>query len=192
MSKVDMSRYIECPKCHTFQITISPCQKCMARRLAAEGKLPASGIVPYYPFKALGAINYDPEKVVTEGKKTRPKRTPEEKKQITENRKKRMLAVQQIAFDRKRQQAMTKRVPVLVSALSDGESHYMADLTRNHIVPHGVSVTSWVVTRTMLQMGLLEWSKDGPNHNSPIRIWIPALKMAEALEYAKVIEDGKD
>ena len=192
MPKVDMSRYIECPKCHTFQITISPCQKCMAHRLAAEGKLPASGIVPYDPFKALGAINYDPEKVVTEGKKTRPKRTPEEKKQITKNRKKRMLAVQQIAFDRKRQQAMTKRVPVLVSALSDGESHYMADLTRNHIVPHGVSVTSWVVTRTMLQMGLLEWSKDGPNHNSPIRIWIPALKMAEALEYAKVIEDGKD
>ena len=103
-----------------------------------------------------------------------------------------MLAVQQIGFDRKRQQAMTKRVPVLVSALSDGESHYMADLTRNHIIPLGVSVTSWVVTRTMLQMGLLEWSKNGPNHNSPIRIWIPALKMSEALEYAKVIEDGKD
>lgn len=192
MPKVDMSRYIECPKCHTFQITISPCQKCMARRLAAEGKLPASGIVPYDPFKALGAINYDPEKVVTEGKKTRPKRTPEEKKQITENRKKRMLAVQQICYDRRRQQAMTKRVPVLVSALSDGESHYMADLTRNHIIPFGASVTTWVVTRTMLQMGLLEWSKDGPNHNSPVRIWIPALKMTEALEYAKVIENGKD
>ena len=192
MPKVDMSRYIECPKCHTYQITISPCQKCMARKLAAEGKLPASGIVPYDPFKTLGSLRYDPEKVVTEGKKTRPKRTAEEKIQITENRKKRMLAVQQIGFDRKRQQAMTKRVPVLVSALSDGESHYMADLTRNHIVPFGVSVTTWVVTRTMLQMGLLEWSKDGPHHNSPIRIWIPALKMAEALEYAKVIEHGKD
>lgn len=192
MSKVDMSRYIECPKCHTFQISISPCQKCMARRLAAEGKLPASGIVPYDPFKTLCSLRYDPEKVVTEGKKSKPKRTPEEKMQITENRKKRMLAVQQIGFDRKRQQVMTKRVPVLVSALSDGESHYMADLTRNHIIPFGVSVTTWVVTRTMLQMGLLEWSKDGPNHNSPIRIWIPALKMAEALEYAKVIENGKD
>ena len=86
--KVDMSRYIECPKCHTYQITISPCQKCMARKLAAEGKLPASGIVPYDPFKTLGSLRYDPEKVVTEGKKTRPKRTAEEKKQITENRKK--------------------------------------------------------------------------------------------------------
>ena len=192
MPKVDMSRYIECPKCHTFQITISPCQKCMARRLAAEGKLPASGIAPYDPFKTLGAINYDPEKVVTEGKKTRPKRTPEEKKQITENRKKRMLAVQQIGFDRKRQQAMTKRVPVLVSALSDGESHYMADLTRNHIIPFGVSVTSWVVTRTRLEMGLLEWSKVGPNHNSPVRIWIPALKIQDAIDYAEELKNGKD
>lgn len=28
MSKVDMSRYIECPNCHTFQANLRPCRKC--------------------------------------------------------------------------------------------------------------------------------------------------------------------
>ena len=28
MSKVDMSRYIECPNCHTFQGSLKPCRKC--------------------------------------------------------------------------------------------------------------------------------------------------------------------
>ena len=28
MPKVDMSRYIECPNCHTFQGNLRPCRKC--------------------------------------------------------------------------------------------------------------------------------------------------------------------
>lgn len=28
MSKADMSRYIECPNCHTFQANLRPCRKC--------------------------------------------------------------------------------------------------------------------------------------------------------------------
>ena len=28
MSKVDMSRYSECPNCHTFQGSLKPCRKC--------------------------------------------------------------------------------------------------------------------------------------------------------------------
>ena len=28
MPKVDMSRYIECPNCHTFQGSLKPCRKC--------------------------------------------------------------------------------------------------------------------------------------------------------------------
>ena len=51
MPKVDMSRYLECPICHTYQITLNPCQKCLARRMAERGTLPPSGIVPLDPFK---------------------------------------------------------------------------------------------------------------------------------------------
>ena len=28
MSKVDMSRYVECPNCHTYQGSLRPCRKC--------------------------------------------------------------------------------------------------------------------------------------------------------------------
>ena len=71
MSKVDMSRYIECPVCHTYQITLSPCQKCVARKMAAEGRLPASGIVPYDPFKV-----YSLEQKAKEKPPKQPKKTP--------------------------------------------------------------------------------------------------------------------
>lgn len=192
MPKVDMSRYLECPKCHTYQITLNPCQKCLARKMAAEGRLPASGIVPYDPFKIYnqeqkelknGIVKEGPRKIkIGPGK---PKETPEEMRE-------RMRITAQKAWISRKETALTVRTPKLVNALKDGESHYMAELTRDHIVPLGVSVTSWVVTRAMLQMGLLEWSKDGSNHNSPIRIWIPALKIQDAIEYAEALKNGKD
>ena len=73
MSKVDMSKYLECPVCHTYQITLNPCQKCLARRMAERGTLPPSGIVPLDPYKIYGqeqrALGNAPKK---------PKETPEE------------------------------------------------------------------------------------------------------------------
>ena len=85
-----------------------------------------------------------------------------------------------------------KRAPPLVDALKDGESHYLADLARKHVIPFGVTVTDWCVTRTMIQMGLIEWFKTGPSQNSSVKIWIPALKMSEALEYAEALRNGKN
>lgn len=178
--KVDMSRYIECPKCHTFQITISPCQKCLARKMFAEGRLPASGIVPYDPFKV-----YSIEQKELKKAPKKPKETPEE---LSEH----MRQIAARRNDLRRDNALMKRVPPLVDALKDGESHYLADLARNHVIPFGVTVTDWCVTRTMIQMGLIEWFKTGPSQNSPVRIWIPALKMSEALEYSEALRNGKN
>lgn len=180
MTKVDMSRYVECPKCHTFQVTISPCQKCMARRLAAVGELPASGIVPYDPFKALNA----------ERRKETAK--PSKPKESEADMRKRMKATAQLGNEIKRARSIANKVPLIVSALSDGEPHELSKLRRKRIIPVGVTVTSWLPTRTMLQMGLLEWSKVGPNHNSPVRIWIPLLKIQDAIDYAEALKHGKD
>ena len=176
MSKVDMSRYVECPVCHTYQITLNPCQKCLARRMATEGRLPASGIVPYNPFKVYS---------LEQKAKEKPKETPSESSE-------RMRQTAARRNDLRRDNAMMKRAPPLVDALKDGESHYLADLARNHVIPFGVTVTDWCVTRTMIQMGLIEWFKTGPSHNSPVKIWIPALKMSEALEYAEALRNGKN
>ena len=180
MSKVDMTRYVECPVCHTYQITLNPCQKCLARKMAAEGRLPASGIVPYNPFKV-----YSLEQKAKEKPPKKPKETPSE---LSE----RMRQTAAKRNDLRRDKAMMKRAPPLVDALKDGEAHYLADLARNHVIPFGVTVTDWCVTRTMIQMGLIEWFKTGPSHNSPVKIWIPALKMSEALEYAEMLRNGKN
>ena len=180
ISKVDMSRYQECPVCHTYQITLNPCQKCLARRMAAEGELPASGIVPYDPFKALNA-----EKRKETKKPTKPKESEDDKK-------KRMKATAKMGNEAKRMQSITTKVPLIVSELSDGEPHELSNLIRKHIIPVGVTVTNYVPTRTMMQMGLLEWSKVGPHHNSPVRIWIPALKIQDAIEYAEELNNGKN
>ena len=59
-------------------------------------------------------------------------------------------------------------------------------------MPFGVTIMDWNVTRTMIQMGLIEWTKEGPFNNSPVKIWIPALKMSEALEYAEALRNGKN
>ena len=172
MPKVDMSRYLECPVCHTYQITLNPCQKCLARRMAERGTLPPSGIVPLDPFKVYGL-------------EQRTKETPEE---LSEH----MRQIAARRNDLRRDNALMKRAPPLVDALKDGESHYLADLARNHVIPFGVTVTDWCVTRTMIQMGLIEWSKCGPYHNSPVRIWIPALKIQDAIEYAEGLKNGKN
>ena len=92
----------------------------------------------------------------------------------------------------KSKQALIKRTPYLIDVLRDGESHYQADLQRIHAMPFGVTIMDWNVTRTMIRMGLIEWTKEGPFHNSPIKIWIPALKMSEALEYAEMLRNGKN
>ena len=170
--KVDLSRYSECPVCHTYQITLNPCQKCVARKMASEGRLPASGIVPYDPFKVYS---------IEQKAKESPAEFSEHMRQIAVKRN-----------DLRRDNALMKRAPPLVDALKDGESHYLADLARNHVIPFGVTVTDWCVTRTMIQMGLIEWFKTGPSHNSPVKIWIPALKMSEALEYAEELRNGKN
>ena len=183
MSKVDMTRYVECPVCHTYQITLNPCQKCLARKMAAEGRLPASGIVPYNPFKVYSLEQKAKEKPPKKPKK--PKETPLE---LSE----RMRQIAAKRNDCRRDNAMMKRAPPLVDVLKDGKPHYLADLVRNHVIPFGVTVTDWCVTRTMIQMGLIEWFKTGPSHNSPIKIWIPALKMSEALEYAEALRNGKN
>ena len=183
MPKVDMSRYLECPVCHTYQITLNPCQKCLARRMAERGTLPPSGIVPLDPFKVYGQEQRAKEKPPKKPKK--PKETPEEMRD-------RMKKTAIKGNEAKRLRSITTRVPMLVSALSDGQPHEFAKLIRKRIIPVGVTVTSWLPTRTMLQMGLLEWSKVGPNHNSPVRIWIPALKIQDAIDYAEELKNGKD
>lgn len=180
MPKVDMSRYLECPVCHTFQITLTPCQKCLARRMAERGTLPPSGIVPLDPFKVYGLEQRTKEKLPK-----KPKETPEE---MRDRMKKTAIKGNEV----KRFRNISTRVPMLVSALSDGQPHEFAKLIRKRIIPVGVTVTSWPPTRTMLQMGLLEWSKVGPNHNSPVRIWIPALKIQDAIEYAEELRNGKN
>ena len=180
MSKVDMSRYIECPVCHTYQITLNPCQKCLARKMAAEGRLPASGIVPYDPFKALNAERHKETK------------KPSKPKESEDDMRKRMKATAKMGNEAKRARSITTKVPLIVSALSDGEPHELSKLIRKRIIPVGVTVTSYVPTRTMMQMGLLEWSKVGPHHNSPVRIWIPALKIQDAIEYAEALKNGKN
>ena len=182
MPKVDMSRYVECPECHTWQITLNPCQKCVARKMAAEGRLPASGIVPYNPFKICAMQQ---KNLKTESKPKKPKECSEEKKERL-----RKMAIK--GNETKRMRNISTKVPMLVSVLSDGQPHEFAKLIRKHIIPVGVTVTSWPPTCTMLQMGLLEWSKDGPNHNSPVRIWIPALKIQDAIDYAEELKNGKD
>ena len=180
MSKVDMSRYNECPVCHTYQITLNPCQKCLARKMAAEGRLPASGIVPYDPFKV-----YSLEQRAQTKPSKKPKETPEESSE-------RMRQLAAKRNDHRRDNALMKRAPPLVDALKDGNPHYLADLVRGRVIPFGVTVTDWCVTRTMIQLGLIEWFKTGPSHNSPVKIWIPALKMSEALEYSEALRNGKN
>ena len=182
MAKVDMSRYLECPVCHTFQITLTPCQKCWARKMAAEGRLPASGIVPYDPFKIWAM----------EQKNLKNESNPKKPKESTEEMRERMKKTSIKGNEAKRMRSIATRIPMLVSVLSDGQPHEFAKLIRKRIIPVGVTVTSWCPTRTMLQMGLLEWSKVGPNHNSPVRIWIPALKIQDAIEYAEELKNGKD
>ena len=184
MSKVDMSRYLECPVCHTYQITLNPCQKCVARRMAAEGRLPASGIVPYDPFKVYSLEQKAKEKP--------PKKQREYSEESYEKMRERMRKTSAKGLSIRREQALIKRAPYLIDVLRDGESHYQADLQRIHAMPFGVTIMDWNVTRTMIQMGLIEWTKEGPFHNSPIKIWIPALKMSEALEYAEMLRNGKN
>lgn len=184
MAKVDMSRYVECPVCHTYQITLYPCQKCLARRMAERGTLPPSGIVPLDPFKVYGqeqrALGNAPKK---------KKECPKESK---DDMRKRMKATAQMGNEAKRARSIATKVPLIVSALSDGEPHELSKLIRKRIIPVGITVTNYVPTRTMMQMGLLEWSKVGPNLNSPVRIWIPALKIQDAIEYAEELKNGKN
>ena len=182
MPKVDMSRYLECPVCHTFQITLTPCQKCLARKMAAEGRLSPSGIIPYNPFKIWAM---EQKNLKTESKPKKPKESTEEMRD-------RMKKTAIKGNEAKSARIIATRVPMLVSVLSDGQPHEFARLIRKSIIPVGVTVTSWLPTRTMLQMGLLEWSKVGPHHNSPVRIWIPALKIQDAIEYAEGLKNGKD
>lgn len=182
MSKVDMSRYLECPVCHTYQITLTPCQKCVARKMAAEGRLSPSGIVPYDPFKIWA----------TEQKNLKTESKPKKPKESTEEMKERMKKTAIKGNEAKRAHSISTKVPLIVSALSDGEPHELSNLIRKRIIPVGVTVTNYVPTRTMMQMGLLEWSKVGPHHNSPVRIWIPALKIQDAIEYAEELKNGKD
>ena len=183
MSKVDMSRYVECPVCHTYQITLNPCQKCLARRMTERGTLPPSGIVPLDPFKIYSqeqrALGNAPKK-------------KEYSKESYEKMCERMRQTAKKGNALRSQQAIIKKTPYLIDALRDGEPHYQADLQRIHAMPLGVTVTDWNVTRTMIQMGLLEWSKVGPHHNSPVMIWIPALKTQDAIEYAEALKNGKD
>ena len=184
MPRVDMSRYLECPVCHTYQITITPCQQCLARKMAAEGKLPASGIVPMDPFKI-----YSQEQRALGNA---PKKKKEYSKESYEKMRERMRKTAAKGNSIRKEQALIKRAPYLIDVLRDGESHYQADLQRNHAMPFGVTLMDWNVTRTMTQMGLIEWTKEGPFHNSPIKIWIPALKMSEAVEYAEMLRNGKN
>ena len=184
MSKVDMSRYLECPVCHTYQITLNPCQKCLARRMAERGTLPPSGIVPLDPLRIYG----QERKALGNA----PKKKREYSKESYEKMRKRMSQVAKKGNASRSKQAIIKRTPYLIDVLRDGESHYLAELHRIHAMPLGMTVTDWNVTRAMIRMGLLEWTKEGPFNNSPVKIWIPALKMSEALEYAEELKNGKN
>ena len=184
MPKVDMSRYMECPVCHTYQITLNPCQKCLARRMAERGTLPPSGIVPLDPFKVYGLEQRTKEKP--------PKKPREYSKESYEKMRERMRKTAAKGNSIRREQALIKRAPYLIDILRDGESHYQADLQRIHAMPFGVTIMDWNVTNVLISMGLIEWTKEGPFHNSPIKIWIPALKMSEALEYAEMLRNGKN
>ena len=184
MVKPDMSRYIECPVCHTYQITLNPCQKCLARKMAESGTLPPSGIAPIDPFKlygweqrALGIV---------------PKKQREYSEEQYEKMRERMRQINKKGCAIKSKQALIKGTSYLIDVLRDGESHYQADLQRIHAMPFGITVTDWNVTRTMIQMGLIEWVKDGPFNNSPVKIWIPALKIQDAIEYAEALKNGKN
>ena len=182
--KVDLSRYSECPKCHTYQITLNPCQKCLARRMAERGTLPPSGIVPLDPYKIYG----QERKALGNA----PKKKREYSKESYEKMRKRMSQAAEKGNALRSKQAIIKRTPYLIDVLRDGESHYLADLHRIHAMPLGVTVMDWNVTRTMIRMGLIEWTKEGPFNNSPVKIWIPALKMSEALEYVEELKNGKN
>ena len=184
MPKVDMSRYIECPVCHTFQITLSPCQKCLARRMAERGTLPASGIVPLDPFK----IYEQEHRALGNAPKKKREYTKESYEEMCEH----MRKAAKRGNDLRSKQMFIKRTPYLIDALRDGEPHYLTELHRTHVVPVGVTVMDWNVTRTMISMGLIEWCKDGPFHNSPVKIWIPALKIQDAIEYAEALKNGKN
>ena len=184
MSKVDMTRYVECPVCHTYQITLNPCQKCVARRMAERGTLPPSGIVPLDPYKIYG----QEQRALGNA----PKKKREYSKETYEEMRKRMRKVAKKGNALRSKQAIINKTPYLIDVLRDGEPHYQADLQRIHAMPLGVTVTDWNVTRTMIRMGLIEWTKEGPFHNSPIKIWIPALKMSEALEDAEMLRNGKN
>ena len=184
MSKVDMSRYVECPVCHTWQITLNPCQKCLGRKMAAEGRLPASGIVPLDPFRIYGQEQRALGNI--------PKKKKQFSKESQEKFRKHMRQLAKKGNDLRSKQAIIDRAPYLIDILRDGESHYQADLNRIHAIPYGVTIMGWNVTRTMIQMGLIEWAKEGPLNNSPIKIWIPALKIQDAIEYAEALRNGKD
>ena len=181
---MDLSRYSECPKCHTYQITLNPCQKCLARRMAERGTLPPSGIVPLDPYKIYG----QERKALGNA----PKKKREYSKESYEKMRKRMSQAAEKGNALRSKQAIIKRTPYLIDVLRDGESHYLADLHRIHAMPLGVTVMDWNVTRTMIRMGLIEWTKEGPFNNSPVKIWIPALKMSEALEYVEELKNGKN
>lgn len=184
MPKVDMSRYVECPVCHTYQITLNPCQKCLARRMAERGTLPPSGIVPLDPFKVYSQEQRTLGNI--------PKKKKQFSKESQEKFREHMRQVAKKGNALRSKQAIVKKTPYLIDALRDGEPHYQADLQRIHAMPFGVTLMDWNVTRTMIQMGLIEWAKEGPFHNSPIKIWIPALKMSEAIEYAEMLRNGKN
>ena len=184
MAKVDMSRYVECPVCHTYQITLNPCQKCLARRMTESGTLPPSGIAPIDPFKLYGWEQKALGNV--------PKKQREYSKESYEKMRERMRQTAKKGNALRSKHAIIEKTPYLIDALRDGEPHYQVDLQRIHAMPLGITVTDWNVTRTMIQMGLIEWVKDGPFNNSPVKIWIPALKISEALEYAEALKNGKD
>ena len=69
MSKVDMSRYIECPSCHTFQGNLRPCRKCGWHvdwnkrvavpepvRIKSSIKMPGPKPKPRYTCRALALL----------------------------------------------------------------------------------------------------------------------------------------
>ena len=157
MAKVDMSRYVECPVCHTYQITLNPCQKCVARRMADHGTLPENGVVPLDPFKIYNQEQKDLRK--RESKRTyKPKRP----RQSAEERREHMLELSKTGNQVKIRRSLKFAVPAIVGVLKDGEKHWLADLIRASIIPLGVVLTNYVPTRTMHAMGLLEEGRYGP------------------------------
>ena len=135
MAKVDMSRYIECPVCHTYQITLNPCQKCLARRMAERGTLPSSGIVPLNPFKIYG----QEQRALGNA----PKKKRECSKESYEEMRKRMRKVAKKGQRLKKQTGDHQEVPVSDryptgwrTTLSGGPSAYPCHaLRRDH---HGL------------------------------------------------------